>query len=57
MGCTPVIPALKRQRKEGHEFKAILGYTEKPYLKVCVSVCVHAHTLENPSTEIINTHY
>jgi hypothetical protein len=31
--CTPIIPALGRLRQEDHEFKASLGYTQKPCLK------------------------
>jgi hypothetical protein len=29
----PIIPALRRLRQEDHEFKAILGYTERFCLK------------------------
>lgn len=28
VGCTPVVPALSKQREGNHEFKVILGYTE-----------------------------
>jgi hypothetical protein len=36
MICTPIIPALRRLRKEDHEFKAswlLVGYTVRPCLK------------------------
>jgi hypothetical protein len=32
-GCISVIPALRRLRQKTHEFKASLGYTDRPYLK------------------------
>jgi hypothetical protein len=32
--ATPAIPALWRLRQEHHEFKASLGYTESPVLKI-----------------------
>jgi hypothetical protein len=31
--CTPVIPALGRLRREGHEFQASPGYRTRPCLK------------------------
>jgi hypothetical protein len=31
--CMPIIPALRRLRKEGHKFKVSLGYIESQCLR------------------------
>lgn len=42
--ATPVNPALRRLRQEGHEFKASQGVTHV-YMLVCAYMCVEARDL------------